>query len=342
MKKRICKKCGRSFKPSIWNQVYCGSKTRKTGCSWWNVNEKRSQERWQNDGKFREYQKEYGKTWKQEQRKKDTSYAKRQREVKKRYSQSERGKEVVAKWRKNNIQKILEWNLQRLLKKRGVIGFHNREEWEALKKKHGNRCVLCGISEKDLAIVWIGTGFTKLTKDHIIPIRKGGTDYIGNIQPLCVSCNARKHVRILKDNKEIVVAVSGYFNPLHVGHIELFEEAKDLGTKLVVIVNNDHQVQMKGSYPFMNEQERMHIVSSLASVDNAVLSIDKDKTVRKTLGLIKPDIFANGGDRTKKNIPEIPICKKIKCKLVFGVGKSGKIQSSSWLLKRLLKEQGGA
>jgi len=142
----------------------------------------------------------------------------------------------------------------------------------------------------------------------------------------------------MKKNKKIVVAVSGYFNPLHIGHVRLFEEAKKLGTKLVVIVNNDKQVKLKGSIPFMNEKERKEIITALAAVDDVVLAIDKDKTVCETLKIIKPDIFANGGDRSKNNIPEVAICDEIDCKMVFSVGKGGKIQSSSWLLEKINKK----
>lgn len=140
-----------------------------------------------------------------------------------------------------------------------------------------------------------------------------------------------------KTKKQIVVAVSGYFNPVHIGHIKLFKGAKKLGTKLIVIVNSDRQVKSKGSFPFMNERERLEIIASFASVDDAILAIDKDKSVCKTLELVKPDIFANGGDRTRKNIPEVATCKKIGCKMVFNVGRGGKVQSSSWLVDKYRK-----
>ena len=143
--------------------------------------------------------------------------------------------------------------------------------------------------------------------------------------------------------KKIVVAVSGYFNPLHIGHIRLFEEAKKLGTKLIVIVNNDKQVELKGSIPFMDEKERIEIIAAITAVDNAILAIDKDKTVCKTLELIGPDIFANGGDRDIKDAqkkasslnPEQALCRKLGIKMFFNVGKGGKVQSSSWLLEKI-------
>ncbi len=139
----------------------------------------------------------------------------------------------------------------------------------------------------------------------------------------------------MKNKKEIIVAVSGYFNPVHIGHIRMFKRAKKIGDKLIVIVNNDNQVKLKGSVQFMNEKERMEIISALKLVDKVILSIDKDKTVCKTLKLIKPHIFANGGDRKLDNIPEVDICKAINCKMIFNIGRGGKIQSSSWLLKNI-------
>lgn len=134
-----------------------------------------------------------------------------------------------------------------------------------------------------------------------------------------------------KDSKKIKVAVSGYFNPLHVGHLEMIERAKKLGDYLVVIVNSDYQVKLKGSVPFMNEKDRIKIIKALRSVDEVFLSIDKDKTVCKSLAKIKPNIFANGGDRKNLNdVPEYDVCQKLKIKMVDGLGK--KIRSSSILI----------
>jgi len=138
-----------------------------------------------------------------------------------------------------------------------------------------------------------------------------------------------------KPEKEVLVAVSGFFNPIHLGHLRLFEEAKKLGTRLIVIVNNDEQVKLKGSIPFMDERERMEMITFLKSVDNVILSIDNDRSVCKTLELIKPNIFANGGDVTPENIREAEVCKKIGCKMAFGIG-GNKIQSSSWLKETIM------
>ena len=124
-----------------------------------------------------------------------------------------------------------------------------------------------------------------------------------------------------------VVAISGYFDPIHVGHLEYINMAKKLGDKLVVIVNNNYQCELKKGKPFMDEKDRVMIVSNLKNVDEVFLSIDKDKTVCASLEKIKPDIFANGGDRKNYEIPESIICKKYDIKIIDGLG--DKIRSSS-------------
>ena len=140
----------------------------------------------------------------------------------------------------------------------------------------------------------------------------------------------------MKKNKAIIV--SGYFNPLHKGHLELFEKAKINGDELWVIVNSDYQRKLKGSKEFMEEDERLTIIKAIRLVNKALVSIDKDKTQRETLSYLakkyisKYDLFfANGGDQNNKSIPEVGVCKDIGIGLIEGLG--NKIQSSSWLLK---------
>lgn len=136
------------------------------------------------------------------------------------------------------------------------------------------------------------------------------------------------------------MAVSGGFDPIHVGHIRLFKEAKKLGDKLVVILNNDNWLRAKKGYVFIPENERKEILEALSWVDEVILSKHpeepKDMSVCQELLEIRPAIFANGGDRNKDNIPEVAVCQAIGCKMVFNVG-GGKIQSSSWLLEKYLK-----
>ncbi len=142
---------------------------------------------------------------------------------------------------------------------------------------------------------------------------------------------AIKKKNIVIKKKPVVVAVSGYFNPLHVGHLEMIEKARRLGDKLVAIINNDFQVKLKGSVPFMSLKDRVKIISALRDVDEVFVSIDRDKTVCKSLAKLKPDVFANGGDRHSiGDVPEYPICQKYQIKMVDGLGK--KIRASSVLI----------
>lgn len=140
-------------------------------------------------------------------------------------------------------------------------------------------------------------------------------------------------------NKKKAVIVSGYFNPIHKGHLEYFNKAKSIADELFVIVNNDHQRNLKGSAVFQLEDERMIIVSNIKAVDKAILSIDTDRTVCATIEHIAKEFgahyefaFANGGDQNNNTIPERPICEKLGITLLDGLG--DKIQSSSWLLKK--------
>ena len=135
------------------------------------------------------------------------------------------------------------------------------------------------------------------------------------------------------------IIVSGYFNPLHKGHIELFYKAKERGEKLIVIVNNDNQRTLKGSKEFMLQEERMLIIKELKITDEVILSIDEDKTVCATIQKIHNEFssqyklfFANGGDQNNDSIPEVKVCKDLGIGLIQGLG--DKIQSSSWLLKK--------
>lgn len=145
-----------------------------------------------------------------------------------------------------------------------------------------------------------------------------------------------------------IVITSGFFNPIHIGHINLMKEAKKLGDFLVVIVNNDAQVKVKGSIPFMPEQERVEIIRALRHVDDVFLSIDTDGYVPKSLEFIAKKylpagrqalaelIFAKGGDRNFDNLPESEkeVCKEFNITIASNVG-GGKVQSSSWLISNV-------
>jgi cytidyltransferase-like protein len=152
------------------------------------------------------------------------------------------------------------------------------------------------------------------------------------------------------DERKIIIAIaSGYFNPIHIGHIELFKKAKEIADKLIVIVNNDEQRKLKGSKEFQSQNERCEIVESLKPVDSVLLSIDTDKTVRESLKLLYEKyksiqenpavsskcryqlIFINGGDQFSNTIAEADVCREYGIYMIDGLGE--KIQSSSWLLE---------
>lgn len=149
----------------------------------------------------------------------------------------------------------------------------------------------------------------------------------------------------LKTKKPIIVAVSGGFDPIHAGHIRYIREAAKLGNKLVVILNNDNWLALKKGYAFMPVQERKEVLENIKDVDEVVVTSHEpgttDYSVCTTLKEVKPDIFANGGDRTSDNIPEVAVCKEIGTTMVFNIGQGGKMQSSSWLLKNFSESLDG-
>ena len=149
----------------------------------------------------------------------------------------------------------------------------------------------------------------------------------------------RKFSRLDNSPLKKLIIVSGYFNPLHAGHLELFEKAKSVGDELLVIVNSDWQRELKGSKEFMDQEERATIVDAIKYVDYTFISIDKDQTQNLSLEFLKRKFkethnlaFANGGDQTNQSIPEAKTCRKFKIELIDGLG--DKIQSSSWLLNK--------
>lgn len=139
--------------------------------------------------------------------------------------------------------------------------------------------------------------------------------------------------------------VSGGFDPVHIGHVRLFKEAKKLGDKLIVVLNNDNWLRLKKGYVFMPEQERKEILEALAPVDEVTitghLGNTTDISVCKELRKIKPHIFANGGDRKPDGdpVPEVAVCAELGIKMVYNVGYGGKVRSSSELIKQVQKKK---
>ena len=154
---------------------------------------------------------------------------------------------------------------------------------------------------------------------------------------------AQKNTNIAMGNKkQIIVAISGAFDPIHIGHVRLIQEAKKLGDKLVVILNNDNWLRNKKTHVFMHQRERKEILEAIEGVDEVVLSDHsrnpKDISVSMELLKIRPDIFVKGGDqRNEKDVPEAEMCKKIGCKMVFNVGPGRNFQYSSLLLANYIR-----
>ncbi len=153
-----------------------------------------------------------------------------------------------------------------------------------------------------------------------------------------------------KKKGEKVVMVSGGFDPIHIGHIRYIQEAKKLGDKLIVVINNDNWLRKKKGKEFMPEQERKEIIEAIAGVDEVIISSHpknpKDMSISKELIKVRPHIFANGGDRDEKDAEdpksslykEKQIHKKLGIDMVFNVGRGGKIRSSSDMLKEYSKK----
>lgn len=140
------------------------------------------------------------------------------------------------------------------------------------------------------------------------------------------------------EKTKTLVIVSGYFNPIHKGHIEYLKRSKELGDFLYVIVNNEHQRELKGSKAFMIDEERKIVLESIRYVDKAMVAIDTERTVNESIKSIMGElssefnryIFANGGDQNRGTIGETKLCEELGIELADGLG--DKIQSSSWLL----------
>ncbi|MDE1924755.1 MAG: adenylyltransferase/cytidyltransferase family protein [Patescibacteria group bacterium] len=146
----------------------------------------------------------------------------------------------------------------------------------------------------------------------------------------------------MKEKKKKVVAVSGGFDPVHIGHVRMFQEAKKLGDELVVILNNDTWLVLKKGFSFMPEHERREVIEAFAAVDKVILTSHEpggaDMSVCRELEILKPDVFANGGDRKEDNIPEYALCERLGIQMAFNVGAGGKVQSSSWLIEKAAKK----
>lgn len=169
------------------------------------------------------------------------------------------------------------------------------------------------------------------------------------IKDMKMNKKVSSRVTIKKDGNKKIVMVSGGFDPVHIGHIRLMQEAKKLGDYLIVVLNNDNWLRKKKGKEFMNELDRKEIIEAIRGVDKVVISRHgknpKDMSVSKELIRIKPDIFASGGDRNRKDAAnpmsslytDLRACEKVGTQIVYNVGRGGKVRSSSELVKKYSK-----
>jgi D-beta-D-heptose 7-phosphate kinase/D-beta-D-heptose 1-phosphate adenosyltransferase len=159
----------------------------------------------------------------------------------------------------------------------------------------------------------------------------------------------KKPQKKVNSKKKKVVMISGGFDPVHIGHVRLFNEAKKLGDELIVVINNDNWKRQKRKYVFMPDYERKEVIEAFSAVDKVFLSGHgeklegpEDMSVSNELFKLRPHIFANGGDRNEEDARnpksslfyDINTCKRLGIEMVFNVGFGGKVQSSSWLVEK--------
>lgn len=246
----------------------------------------------------------YHRNWKRNKRK-DPEFRKYSSNIHKKWAMSDKGK----KWVKENSNKYLvtklENNRRRRIFKKGVKGFHSPKQWEERKRLFDNKCAICGITEKNILEKWVGTQFTKLTKDHILPLTKGGTENILNIQPLCISCNARKH------NNVRVGFTASAFDYLHSGHVAMLKEAKTQCDYLVVGLHTNPQIDRpQKNKPIQTTFERYLQLQGSKYV-NEIIPYDTEVDLVNLLKVVKPDIRIIGVEYkdkefTGKNL-DIPV-----------------------------------
>ena len=137
--------------------------------------------------------------------------------------------------------------------------------------------------------------------------------------------------------KRKTIMVSGGFDPVHVGHIQMIQQASEWGD-VIVIVNSDDWLRRKKGYVFMPWKERVQIMKSIKGVIDATGVNDEDGTVCQAIGYHRPDAFANGGDRKKSNTPEMDLCDELGVQMLWGIGGKNKPQSSSWLVNKAMEQ----
>jgi len=145
------------------------------------------------------------------------------------------------------------------------------------------------------------------------------------------------HEKMFNENKYVPeekpkVMVSGGFDPVHAGHIRMIRDAANFGD-VIVVANSDDWLFRKKGFVFMTFEQRAEILNAIKGVILVDSVDDTDGTVCAAIRRLKPDFFANGGDRGRANTPEVDVCKEMGIKLLWGVGGDKKLASSSDLVK---------
>jgi D-beta-D-heptose 7-phosphate kinase/D-beta-D-heptose 1-phosphate adenosyltransferase len=135
-----------------------------------------------------------------------------------------------------------------------------------------------------------------------------------------------------------VIAVSGGFDPVHIGHIRMIQDAARYGN-VMVIINSDAWLERKKGYVFMPWEERAEIMGNIKGVAIVTQVDDSDGTVCEALKRHRPDAFANGGDRKTENTPEMDVCEELGIQMMWAIGGNNKPQSSSWLVNKLKEKK---
>jgi D-beta-D-heptose 7-phosphate kinase/D-beta-D-heptose 1-phosphate adenosyltransferase len=137
-----------------------------------------------------------------------------------------------------------------------------------------------------------------------------------------------------------IIAVSGGFDPVHIGHVRMIQDAARYGD-VMVIINSDDWLMRKKGYVFMPWEERAEIMGNIKGVRLVTQVDDSDGTVCEALRRHRPDAFANGGDRKTQNTPEMDVCEELGIQMMWAIGGNDKPQSSSWLVNKLKENKNG-
>ena len=266
--------------------------------------------------------KKYHREWKRRKRL-DPEYREKEYMINKKWRLSDEGKKYIKENAHKYLPLRLESNRRRILTKKGVSGHHSAVQWEWCKKEHDYCCAICGIQEEELRLRWSRKEFQRLTKDHIRPVSKGGTEHIWNIQPLCISCNARKK------NNVIVGFTASAFDLFHCGHVEMIREARTQCEILIVGLHvNPQSERPSKNRPVQTTLERFLQLKGTKMI-HEIIPYDTEDDLLNMLKMIHPDIRIVGEEYKDKDFTG----KHLNIPIYYNKRKHG--YSTSELRKRL-------